>query len=304
MRCDERKHMNQENIEKIIEHHQGELGSLISILEDIQDTCHYLPEDALRTVAKGTKKSLVDIYGVATFYKAFSLKPRGRHLISVCMGTACHVRSAPGIANEFTHQLGLRPGETTGDGEFTLETVNCLGTCALGPIVMVDGHYFTNVKRPDVKKIIEKARSGFKEDQEGIADSVFPVDVYCPHCNHTLMDAQNSIDDYPSIALNVSFNGTRGWIRLSGLYGSSTVQIEHPVPQGSGLRLFCPNCHTQLEGKSRCTECDFPMVPLKFNGGGSLLVCSRWGCANHTIYLNGFSVPETPDYNLIDSLMG
>lgn len=287
--------MNQQNIEKIIENHNGELGSLISILEDIQDTYHYLPEDALRIVSNGTGKSLVDIYGVATFYKAFSLKPRGKHLISVCMGTACHVRSAPGIADEFTHQLGLRPGETTADREFTLETVNCLGTCALGPIVVVDGHYFTNVKRPDVKKIIEKARSGFKEDLAGMAEQVFPVEVYCPHCNHTLMDAENSIDDYPSIALTGSFNGTRGWIRMSGLYGNHTIQAEHPVPSGTQVNLFCPNCQTQLEGTSHCLECDFPMVSLRFNGGGSLLVCSCWGCANNTIYLNGFGTHKASD---------
>ena len=150
--------MSQDNIERIIGNHQGELGSLISILEDIQEKYSYLPEEALRTVASETGHSLVDIYGVATFYKAFSLKPKGKHLVSVCMGTACHVRNAPAIVDEFTRQLGLRPGETTEDSEFTLETVNCLGTCALGPIVMVDGHYFSNVKRPDVKKIIEKTR--------------------------------------------------------------------------------------------------------------------------------------------------
>ncbi len=296
--------MNQKNIEKIIKNHQGELGSLISILEDIQDTCHYLPEDSLRIVAKGTGRSLVDIYGVATFYKAFSLKPRGKHLISVCMGTACHVRSAPGIADEFTHQLGLRPGETTEDREFTLETVNCLGTCALGPIVVVDGRYFTNVKRADVKKIIQKAKSGFAEDKATIADSVFPVEVYCPHCNHTLMDANKSIDDYPSISLKGSFNGIQGWVRMSSLYGSHFIESEYPVPSDTLVNLSCPNCYTQFEGKSNCIECGFPMATLKFQGGGSLLVCTRWGCANRTIYLNSLSAPVAADYKSTESLPG
>lgn len=158
--------MTPEEIKKIIEAHEGEQGSLISILEDIQETYRYLPEEALRMVARMTGRSLVDIYGVATFYKAFSLKPRGKHLISVCLGTACHVRSAPDIVNEFKKQLGLQPGETSEDREFTLETVNCLGTCALGPTVAVDGRYFAKVKPKDVKKIINAARADFIEEDE------------------------------------------------------------------------------------------------------------------------------------------
>ncbi|MDD2390357.1 MAG: NAD(P)H-dependent oxidoreductase subunit E, partial [Desulfobacterales bacterium] len=136
-----------------------------------------LPEDALRMVARGTGSSLVDIYGVATFYKAFSLKAKGKHLISVCLGTACHVRAAPDIVDEFTQQLGISPGETTEDNEFTLETVNCLGACALGPIVNVDGHYFSNVTRSDVKKIIQKTRAGFEEDEIKSAPDVFPIET-------------------------------------------------------------------------------------------------------------------------------
>lgn len=284
-------YMEKEQLGKIIEDHRGELGSLISILEDVQEKYHYLPEDALRMVARETGHSLVDIYGVATFYKAFSLKPRGKHLISVCMGTACHVRNAPAIVDEFTRQLGLRPGETTEDSEFTLETVNCLGTCALGPIVMVDGHYFSNVKRPDVKKIIEKARSGFEKGAAGREERVFPMEVYCPYCNQALMDADNSIGDYPSILLNGSFNGTLGWVRMSGLYGSSFFQAEHQVPPDTLLNLYCPNCQNRFVEKTRCIECGSPMIRLVFQGGGSLLVCSRWGCANRKINLNGISLP-------------
>ena len=162
--------MTSEVIEKIVADHAGEQGSLISILEDIQDECRYLPEDALRIVAGKTGRSLVDVYGVATFYKAFSLKQRGKHLISVCLGTACHVRSAPDIVDEFKRQLGLKPGETSEDKEFTLETVNCLGTCALGPIVAVDGRYYSQVERKDVKKIIRAAKTDFREDKRAKAD--------------------------------------------------------------------------------------------------------------------------------------
>ncbi len=138
--------MNPEPILRIIENHtRGSQTGLISILEDIQADYSYLPEEALRIVSEKTGRSLVDIYGVATFYKAFSLKPRGKHLISACLGTACHVRGGRAVASEFQRQLGIKPGETTSDNLITLETVNCLGACALGPIVVVDGHYFPNV---------------------------------------------------------------------------------------------------------------------------------------------------------------
>ena len=284
--------MDKERLGSIIENHRGELGSLISILEDIQEKYHYLSEDALRTVARETGHSMVDIYGVATFYKAFSLKPKGKHLVSVCMGTACHVRGAPAIADEFTRQLGFSPGETSEDKEFTLETVNCLGTCALGPIVMVDGHYFSNVKRQDVKKIIEKARSGFEKGTAEGEERVFPVEVYCPYCNQNLMDVDNSIEEYPSILLDGSFNGTKGWVRMSGLYGSTFIQAEHQVPPDTLLKLYCPNCQQKLVEKARCIECGSPMVRLAFQGGGSLLVCSRWGCTNRTISLNGMGLSE------------
>jgi len=297
-------YMDKERLGKIIEDHQGELGSLISILEDIQEKYHYLPEDALRKVARETGHSLVDIYGVATFYKAFSLKPKGKHLVSVCMGTACHVRGAPAIADEFTRQLRLSPGETSEDKEFTLETVNCLGTCALGPIVMVDGHYFSNVKRQDVKKIIEKARSGVEKGIPEGEEKVFPVEVYCPYCNQNLMDVDNSIEEYPSISVNGSFNGTKGWVRMSGLYGSTFTQAEHQVPPDTLLKLYCPNCQQRFVEKARCIECGSPMVRLVFQGGGSFLVCSRWGCANRTINLNGISLSEITPTTSTEHLAG
>ncbi|MBM4040967.1 MAG: NAD(P)H-dependent oxidoreductase subunit E [Planctomycetes bacterium] len=132
---------------------------LISILEEIQEQYGYLPERALRAVAETTGRSLVDVYGVATFYRAFSLRPRGKHLVSVCLGTACHVRGAPVTLGEFERQLGVKAGETTEDGEFTLETVNCLGACALGPIVVVDGRYFSNVRTAKAREIIRRVRA-------------------------------------------------------------------------------------------------------------------------------------------------
>ena len=147
-------------LRRIVERHSGRRGALIAVLEDIQDEYGYLPETTLRIVAERMGLSLVDVYGVATFYRSFSLQPRGKHLIRVCVGTACHVRGAPMVVEELERRLGVGAGETTPDREFTLETVNCLGACALGPIVVLDGRYFPNVNAAKVKGILKKARAG------------------------------------------------------------------------------------------------------------------------------------------------
>ena len=109
------------------------------------------------------------IYRIATFYRAFSLKPRGRHEICVCMGTACHVRGAQRIADQMNLQLGIRPGETTEDQNFTLETVNCLGVCAAGPVVAIDGQYFGKMSPGKVEGTLKKFRSDKKEGLNGKA---------------------------------------------------------------------------------------------------------------------------------------
>ena len=114
---------------------------LISVLSEIQDRYNYLPHNALVLLSESLDLPLSQIYSVATFYNAFSLKPRGAHLVRVCMGTACHVRGAAHILNRLETKLNIHPGETTRDRNVTLETVNCLGACALGPIIVVDGQY-------------------------------------------------------------------------------------------------------------------------------------------------------------------
>ena len=145
-----------EKVAAIVSTYGGNRDSLISILQDIQSEYHYLPEDALRAVASQLKLPLIQAYGVATFFKAFSLKPRGEHIVSVCLGTACHVRGAPAMLDEVKRQLGVDPGETTKDMQFSLETVNCLGACALGPIMVVDGNYHGQMSPGKVKKILKK----------------------------------------------------------------------------------------------------------------------------------------------------
>jgi len=141
---------------EIVNSYDASHDSLISMLQDIQSKYHYLPENALRQVAKSLKLPLVQVFGVATFFKAFSLKPRGKHSVHVCLGTACHVRNAPSVLGEVERQLGVQSGETTEDMQFTLETVNCLGACALGPIMVVDDEYNGQVSAGKVKSVLNK----------------------------------------------------------------------------------------------------------------------------------------------------
>ena len=145
-----------EKVVAIVNKYGGNRDSLVSILQDVQSEYHYLPEDALRAVASQLDIPLIQVCGVATFFKAFSLKPRGEHIVSVCLGTACHVRGAPAVLDEVKRQLGVGPGETTEDMQFTLETVNCLGACALGPIVVVDDKYHGQMSPGKAKKALNR----------------------------------------------------------------------------------------------------------------------------------------------------
>ena len=149
-------------VEAIIHKYGGSRDSLISMLQDIQYEYKYLPENMLRLVAKQLELPLIQVYGVATFFKAFSLKPRGEHIVTVCLGTACHVRRAPAVLDEIERQLGIGPSETTEDMQFTLETVNCLGCCALGPIVVVDGNYHGQMSPGKVKAILNRYKKAPK----------------------------------------------------------------------------------------------------------------------------------------------
>jgi len=141
------------SVERIVESYGRSRDSLISILQDVQTEYHYLPEESLREVARMLDLPLIQVYGVATFFKAFSLEPRGKHLVHVCLGTACHVRGANSVLDEVKRQLRVEPGETTEDMQYTLETVNCLGACALGPIVVVDGEYHGQITPRKVKRV-------------------------------------------------------------------------------------------------------------------------------------------------------
>lgn len=142
-------------IDDIIEHYPKAEPSLVMLLQDIQERFNYLPRPTLVTVSKALNIPLARVYGVATFYKAFSLKPRGRIIIKVCKGTACHVRGAQQVQDEVTRLLSIGPGETTPDMKYTLEVVNCLGACAMAPVVIVAGKVYGEVSPSQMKKILE-----------------------------------------------------------------------------------------------------------------------------------------------------
>lgn len=269
----------------ILKKHGGNYGGLISALAEIQSRQSYLPLEALKTVAKETGRSLVDVYGLATFYKSFSLTPRGKHQCSVCVGTACHVRGAPVIVEECSQQLGVDPGETTPDKEFTLETVNCLGACALGPVVVVDGRHFSSVDKRKVTQIIDDTRKGLDKWEVEGDQRYFPVAVSCPRCNRSLVDPSYFLDGVASIRVTASFGRRHGWLRLSSFYGSYTVDSEYEIPMETMLDIFCPHCHTTLNSPIDCPDCDAPMVTMNVRQGGVVWICSRRGCKGHMLDL-------------------
>lgn len=148
--------MKSDYVEKIIKNCGGKRTALISILHKIQEEYNYLPEDALKKVARSLEIELPELYGIATFYKSFSLVPRGRNSITLCLGTACHVRGGPKILNEMKRLLKIEPGETTPDRMFSLNVVNCLGVCAIGPVMMVNGKFYGEMNPLKSKRLIEK----------------------------------------------------------------------------------------------------------------------------------------------------
>jgi len=148
--------MDFQAVEAIIGKHQGKRSALISILHDIQQQYKYLPNGALEKIAQRLQMDLPNIYGVATFYKSFSLTPKGKHSITLCLGTACHVRGGPKLLREVTKLLNIEPGQTTIDKMFSLYTVNCLGVCAIGPVMLVNKKYYGEMNPVKARKIIEK----------------------------------------------------------------------------------------------------------------------------------------------------
>jgi NADH-quinone oxidoreductase subunit E len=141
-------------VTSIIRSHSGDRSQLVAILQDIQAEYNYLPQVALHKVSRKMGIPESQVYAMATFFRAFSLKERGKHIVNVCLGTACHVRGGTAVLDRVKTRLNIEPGQTTKDGKYTLETVNCMGACALGPVITVDGEYHGQMNSEKVDKLL------------------------------------------------------------------------------------------------------------------------------------------------------
>ena len=147
--------MPSQALDTILEGRRSQPNQLIEVLHDVQKNYGYIPKEAMQSVSQGLGVPLIEVYRVASFYKAFRLKPSGKNVLTMCTGTACHVRGSHLLRDHATSQLGIKPGEVTPDGLFSVEHVNCLGTCALGPIVAENGSYHHHMTPGKLRKLIE-----------------------------------------------------------------------------------------------------------------------------------------------------
>jgi len=155
--------MKKENVEAILKEKGEQPHQLIEVLLDVQEREGFIPEEAMWAISERLSVPLIEVYRAASFYKVMSLEPRGKHLITICLGTACHVRTAAYLFDEVFCQLGIGPSRTTADGLFTVERVNCLGSCALGPVVVLDGLYYYHMTPAKLRKLIRSVRNRDKE---------------------------------------------------------------------------------------------------------------------------------------------
>ena len=147
--------IDQSKLEQILAKYEGQEGTLISVLQEVQGEFTYVPKEAIEQIADALRLFPSQVYGVVTFYAQFYLTPRGRNTIKVCEGTACHVQGAPAVLSELKTKLGVAAGETTDDLKFNLESVRCLGTCFLAPVVMVNQDYYGKLKPRDIEDILK-----------------------------------------------------------------------------------------------------------------------------------------------------
>ena len=156
----------EDKVKNIIKKYGSDKSFIVPILQDVQREFNYLPKDALFAVSTRLSVPISRVYEVVTFYKAFSLKPKGRYQLSLCLGTACHVRGAELIAGNVTSILGIKEGDTTADLEYSFETVGCLGACALGPVLVVNGEYHGHMNIAKSTKILKKLGKKVATDDE------------------------------------------------------------------------------------------------------------------------------------------
>jgi NADH:ubiquinone oxidoreductase subunit E len=152
--------MNAQRVNEIIESYKADRMASLAILQDVQREYNFLPREALELVAQRLNVPVGHIYQMATFFKAFSLKPKGEYVIKVCLGTACHVQGGPHILEELEHDLNLKSGQTSSDGKFSVEAVRCLGACALAPIVVVNEEVYGKMSTSAVSKLAGELNKG------------------------------------------------------------------------------------------------------------------------------------------------
>jgi NADH:ubiquinone oxidoreductase subunit E len=155
--------MEMEAVDAILERYPQIAGNLISVLHEVQSHYNYLPEDALRELAGKTGIPITRLYSIASFYHFFSLKPKGRHQIHVCLGTACHVKGGQKLLEEMERKLGVKEGETTADMSFTLDAVRCVGACSLAPVVVVDNDTHRHVSLKKARELLKKYQQAEKQ---------------------------------------------------------------------------------------------------------------------------------------------
>ena len=152
--------MQNEFIQEIVVRYDGDVGMLIPMLQDVQAEHGYLPAEQLRNLSKQLDIPLIRIYGVATFYASFRLAPKGQHDVTLCMGTVCYLKGANRISEVICEEFNIEPGGTTSDRLFTLQAVNCVGACALAPVMIIDGKYYDGVTQESALEIIHGLSSG------------------------------------------------------------------------------------------------------------------------------------------------
>jgi NADH-quinone oxidoreductase subunit E len=157
-------------IDEIVKRYDGEEGMLIPMLQDIQAKYGYLPADHLRSLSKTLKVPLARIYGVATFYASFRMAPKGRHDVTLCMGTVCYLKGSPRISEAICQEYKIEPGGTTSDRLFTLQLVNCVGSCAVAPVMIVDGKYYGNLTPPKALEALRALPQADEEEGEAVRE--------------------------------------------------------------------------------------------------------------------------------------
>jgi NADH:ubiquinone oxidoreductase subunit E len=156
----------EEKLQAIVDRYKSGRSTLVGVLQDVTQDFGYLPEEALREISRAIEVPVSLFYSLATFYKSFRLQPIGKKHVCVCVGTACHVRGSAQVVDVLERELSIKAGQTTPDGNYTLETVNCLGACALGPLVTVNGEYHSKLDQKGAQKLLKKLGGGQKAEAQ------------------------------------------------------------------------------------------------------------------------------------------